>query len=323
MDPMGLIDEVKSAYVRRKYSRLRDLPHERFSVRLANSAEDLEAAFRLIHVGYAYLGIESVSQSPYRMTDQHILPESHVLCAVEDGMLVGTITLTLDSPAKLPLDHDYPEVERLRSPTRKLAEVGSFVVVKRCWNTGLAQYLAACAGRLAYSLFGVTDLVLGAHPKTLPYYRGIWGATVLGAPKSHASLNAPVISLLLQRDVLRAHVERTCAAATSTGYSIGDHLFDWQAPFPNTELEEDLILEGRVPSRVPRAVFQRLFIERTSHLQDISRETRDYLRTLRTEETLDAVPLRQEDLARVAAEGWPPNGPRDDDTIPFFQLAEN
>ncbi len=310
---MGLLDHLKGSYVRRKYSRLHDLPHGDHSVRLARSIEDLSAAFRLIHVGYAYLGIEGVEANPYRMTDQHILPESHVLCAMSDGMLVGTITLTLDSPAGLPLDHDYDAVEALRSPTRRLAEIGSFVVVKRCWNNGVAQFLAACAARLAFAFHNVTDLVIGVHPKTIPFYAAVWGFDRLAAPKQHASLAAPVVGLHVTREQVRAHLTKYCKPS-STGTAVVDHVMNPQTPLPSTQLAEAQLLGGKEPSRVTREVFQHLFIERTAHLSNISDRTREYLETLRSESTLHQLDFDNPTISELIQ---PNTLRREDDTIPI------
>lgn len=309
---MGLLDHLKGAYVRRKYGRLHDLPVDGNSIRLARSIEDLSAAFRLIHVGYAYLGIEGVEESPYRMTDQHILPESHVLCAMSEGMLVGTVTLTLDSPAGLPLDREYDAVEALRSPNRRLAEVGSFVVVKRCWNTGVAQFLAACAARLAFAFYGVTDIVIGVHPKTIPFYEAIWGFERLAAPKKHASLSAPVVALRLNRDRAQAHLAQTSKTST-TGTAVVEHIMNPNAPLPSTHLEEAQILSGQTPSRVTREVFQRLFIERTEHLSHIGERTRAYLETLRSESTLHQMSFGADEVSQLMR----PGVRREDDTIPI------
>jgi len=138
---MPIADQVRDWLIRRKV-RMHRAPLDRFVVRVARSTADYEHAFRLLHVADAFQGFEDLDAEQLRITPQHVLPESTVLVAYEAERLVGTLTVTLDSPAGLPNDRDYPEeMAALRRAGATLVEFGSLAIVHRCWSSGVARLL--------------------------------------------------------------------------------------------------------------------------------------------------------------------------------------
>lgn len=277
---------IMDTLIRRKKARFEALPFDRVSVRIARTEQEYEDAFRLVQVAYAYEGIEDVGRSILRMTNQHVLPEAIVLVAYEGQQLVGTMTLTLDSPARLPLDRDYPEeVAELRREEHRLAEVGSFAVVKRCWGNGTAQLLAMAAMRLAFRFFDVSKVCIGVHPKVTSFYRAVWGFSPLGGARAHTQLHAPVAAMAVGRAGMLDHLQRCFRAPVASGYHAHEHTHGAPA-LPNSELVEAALDRGERPWRMPRAIFRRFFIERTNHLERLNPTTRLYLEKKRSDATL-------------------------------------
>jgi hypothetical protein len=288
---MRLPNFVTEALVRRRV-RFDVLTEGRFKVRVARTVQDYEQAFRLVHAGYVVQGIESPLDPDLRVTEQHVLPEATVLLAYEGDRAVGTMTVTIDSPAGLPLDKDYPEsLRELRRTGARLAEFGSFTIVSRCRGSGVAQLLSLAALRVSVQC-GATDIVIGVHPKTIPFYRGVWGFDALGEPKAHAQLTAPVVGMHMVMAASQAHLRRHYSRPLSSGYGAADYL-EGVARIPGFEMPDTLPMDALARWKMPRDVFQALFRDRTNVLAQLSPTTSSYLRQKRSDRTVGRLPLER------------------------------
>ena len=116
--------------------QLHRTPLDRFQLRIAHTAEEYDAAFRLTQAGYVFQGIADISRSnEHRIAPQHLLPESLVIVAYEATSLLAPMTVFADSPAGLPLEKEYPEaLDALRGAGHTLVEWGALAIVRRCWG---------------------------------------------------------------------------------------------------------------------------------------------------------------------------------------------
>lgn len=269
-------------------ARLHDLDVERFKIRLARTRQEYEDAFRLVHIGYVFQGIEPLKPVDLRMTEQHVLAEAIVLVAYERDQLVGTISVTRDSIAGVPLDKDYPdELDLLRRRGARLSEIGSLAVVRRCWHSSLMPLLGMAAARVGYRVHGSTHHVIGVHPRAEPLYRALWKFERLGSTRTHADLMAPVVGLVQEREAVTMHMRRHFSrplrkdpTVLASEYSTGDRI-------PRgLYLPEDVREQDWPRFRMPREVFRELFIERSNRLAELSAPTSIRLRQQRSEETV-------------------------------------
>src|SRR6478609_8379282 len=67
-------------------------PDERLVLKIAETREELEACFRLLHDAYVSSGFMKPDPSGMRLTIYHALPTTTTLCAKYDGRVVGTIS---------------------------------------------------------------------------------------------------------------------------------------------------------------------------------------------------------------------------------------
>ena len=197
---------LKHALIRRRID-LPNLPLDRFKLVVAQSTAQYRDAFRLLQVGYVFQGIEPVSGRQMRISEHHVLLASTVILAYEGEQLVGTMTVTLDSPALLPLDDDYPQALSELRRSGRLAEFGSFSIVRRCWGSGVAHLLAIACAQVALRQ-QAEQLVIGVHPRAVDLYAALWGWRPFGAPQRHHALAAPVVGLHLPVDRLARHLTR-------------------------------------------------------------------------------------------------------------------
>ena len=105
-----------------------------FDIRPMRTAHDLINIYRLVHDAYVERGYIEPRSDGQLVLYPHLdhIPETTVLIAEQDGQIVGTNSLTVDSPRGLPSDEDFKkECDNIRAERRKLA--GSW---RLCTRTG-------------------------------------------------------------------------------------------------------------------------------------------------------------------------------------------
>ena len=68
-------------------------PDPRLRLKIAETQDELEACFRLLHDAYVASGFMKPDPSGLRVTPYHALPTTTTLCASFDGEVVGTMSL--------------------------------------------------------------------------------------------------------------------------------------------------------------------------------------------------------------------------------------
>lgn len=242
----------------RHQARLHQTPLTRYHVRVARTTREYEDAFRLVHAGYVYQGLESVRASELRVTPQHMLPEAAVIVAYEGEQLVGTMTVILDSPAGLPLDKDYPvELDAMRRRGARLVEYGSFAIVERCWHSGVSTLLNIAAYRIANEIFRATHTVIGVAPHAAPFYCAVYDFTSLGRPRRHASLHTPVAGVVQNMKLWPRFCARNYQRPLADGHPIVAYFCGLSLPC--IELPVELSVDNFTEWKMPREVYHQLF----------------------------------------------------------------
>jgi len=278
--PAPLVDIL----VRRR-ARLHETPIDRFCVRIAHDIPDYEDAFTLLHVAYVFQGIENVRGKTMRITPQHVLPESTVFVAYEDDVMVGTMTVTLDSPAGLPLDKDYPEqVKRMRDAGQRLVEYGSLAVVRRCWSSGVTNLLNAAAHWWSRHALGASHCIIGVNPKAVPWYRAVYRFRVMGEPRHHAELAAPVQGMAQDLEEVEDFLERRFREPLANSVPVG--LAYKTLELPCVDLPRDTVGKDLTRWKLPRAVFRDLFVKKSDIIDSLDPAVRTYLEMWRSPRTL-------------------------------------
>lgn len=274
---------IRDWYLRRR-AALHLTPMDKYRVRIARTVADYQDAFRLLYVAYVYQGIEPIRGVEMRIIPHHVLPEATVFVVYEGDALVGTMTATLDSPAGLPLDNDYPEeLAALRQQGARIVEFGALAVVRRCWHTGVTALLNMAAHWFSHETLGATHCVCGIHPKTSPFYSALYAFEPLGAARPHAELSAPVLGMVHRLDEVRDHLRRHFRKPMATGLSPAEH-FTEHLP-PCIHMPPVAHLRSLARWKLSREVFRELFIDRSDRLQTLDDRTREHLegwRSLRT-----------------------------------------
>lgn len=239
-------------------------PLDRYQVRVARTAREYEDAFRLVQLSYVYQGIARVDENELRITKQHLLPEATVLVAYEGDNLVGTMTVTLDSAAALPLDKDYPrELNALRQSGARLVEYGSLAVIERCWHTGVTDLMNILAYSLATGPLCASHVVIGVHPRVTDFYRAVYDFAPLAGARHHATLAAPVAGMVQDLSRFRSFLQRHFRAPMQSGHRPVEHFFG--RPLSGTAtLPLHLDIDALARWKMPSEVFQEVFVRRRS-----------------------------------------------------------
>lgn len=106
-------------------------------VRIASTADDYEAAFRLAYDVYYPLGYTAPDPAGMRVSPYQLRATAFVLLAYHHTIPVGTMTLYADDPDGLPGDEGWGgELDALRAAGHRLFESGALVVSQEGGGAG-------------------------------------------------------------------------------------------------------------------------------------------------------------------------------------------
>lgn len=149
-------------------------PDPRLTLKIADTREELEACFRLLHDAYVAVGFMKPDPSGLRATIYHALPTTTTLCARYDGEVVGTISLIRQSPFGFPLQavFDLSSVEAERG---QIAEVSALAVHPKYRKTGGAILFPLMKFMHQYctQYFDVRHLVIAVNPYHIEMYEAL------------------------------------------------------------------------------------------------------------------------------------------------------
>ena len=131
------------------------------------------------------------------------------------GDVVGTMTLGLDGPAGLWLEHTYPEpVKAARAAGRVLVELTRLAVAPRQDSREVLASLFAAAYRVGRLGHGATDLYMEVNPRHAPVYGRLFGFVPASGLRVCGRVKAPAVLLRLDIARLDARMARFIGSAS-------------------------------------------------------------------------------------------------------------
>ncbi|UOD29257.1 long-chain N-acyl amino acid synthase [Massilia violaceinigra] len=172
-----------------------------FHIRLANSAGRREAASLLIRKMYGWRGYAfepSLQHDPNKVT----------LYAETGGVLVGTMSLCLDSAFGLPADDNFRDrLDALRSQGRRLCEPSRLAIDK-----GVTKRVFAALIHISYlyshKLHGFTDYVIEVNPRHVMFYKRMLGFSDFGGERPCSRVGAPAVLLRLPLEEMGVQIRK-------------------------------------------------------------------------------------------------------------------
>lgn len=187
-------------------------PDKRLVLKIAQTKEELEACFKLLHDAYVGSGFMQPDPSGMRVNIYHALPTTTTLCAKFDGEVVGTISLIRESVFGFPLQSIF-DLHEIREQMGQIAEVSALAVHPKFRNTGGTILFPLMKFMYEYctTFFDTRHLVIAVNPNRIEMYESLLCFERLtenavenydfanGAPAVGASLDLHVAPGILKR----------------------------------------------------------------------------------------------------------------------------
>jgi len=149
-------------------------PDGRLELKIAETREELEACFRILHDAYVSSGFMKPDPSGMRITIYHALPTTTTLCAKYDGRVVGTISMIREGVFGFPLQSVF-ELEHVRAKGGKVAEISALAVHPEFRKTGGAILFPLMKFMREYcsEYFDTRHLVIAVNPEKIELYEAL------------------------------------------------------------------------------------------------------------------------------------------------------
>ncbi|HEY7944096.1 MAG TPA: long-chain N-acyl amino acid synthase, partial [Casimicrobiaceae bacterium] len=183
-----------------------------FKIRLAKQPRGRRHAGKLVENRYSGRGY-TTSQS-----DQD--PNLSTFIAYDEGMLVGTVSVRLDSQQGLSGDDLYRvEIDSLRGAGGRLCEFTRLAVDKSVASKPVLAGLFHTAYLYAAVIRGYTHAVIEVNPRHVTFYRRALGFEQIGAERLNQRVNAPAVLLVVPFDAIAEGLRRHAGKPPAHGAS--------------------------------------------------------------------------------------------------------
>lgn len=149
-------------------------PDARLVLKIADTQDELEACFKLLHDAYVGSGFMKPDPSGLRATVYHALPTTTTLCAKFDGEVVGTISLVRQSSFGFPMQAVF-DLDEIHAEKGKIAEISALAVHPRFRQSGGSILFPLMKFMYQYSttFFDTCHLVIAVNPDRIEMYESL------------------------------------------------------------------------------------------------------------------------------------------------------
>lgn len=173
-----------------------------FRIRLADTEAGRNSANMLINKMYSWRGYgasHEVTHSPNRIT----------LTAFMKDVLVGTVTLSIDSPTGLLADEIFKdEIDKYRGKGRKLCELTKLAFDTEVKSAFAFASLFHICFIYARRLHQCTDAFIEINPRHRRYYERMLGFQQQGQLRTNTRVDAPAYLLWLGLDYMEEQIQK-------------------------------------------------------------------------------------------------------------------
>ncbi len=150
------------------------LPDPRLELKIADTQDELEACFRLLHNAYVGAGFMKPHPSGMRITVYHALPTTTTLCAKWDGRVVGTLSMIREGVFGFPLQSIF-NLAQVRGRTGKIAEVSALAIDPKFRQTGGGVLFPLMKFMNTYcrEYFDTRHVVIAVNPNRVEMYESL------------------------------------------------------------------------------------------------------------------------------------------------------
>lgn len=174
-------------------------------IRIARNQSEIEAANRIVYRNYVGLYWQD-DEEAFRKNKYLHSEARHAFVAIDDGRVIGTMSIVEDSPIGVPSDTFQPHlIRRYRSGGRRIAELTSLAVDQDVLRpTSLILFLYSFFMQYGFYYLGLDYLFASCRPNHAHFYTKRLCFEELTAPAPH-SYAGNVACQLLVLNVALAH----------------------------------------------------------------------------------------------------------------------
>ena len=149
-------------------------PDPRLTLKIADTQDELEACFRILHDAYVAAGFMKPDPSGLRVTIYHALPTTTTLCAKWDGQVVGTLSMIREGVFGFPLQSVF-NLAALRAQPGRIAEVSALAIDPAFRKTGGKMLFPLMKFMYEYcrEYFDTRHLVIAVNPNKIELYESL------------------------------------------------------------------------------------------------------------------------------------------------------
>ncbi len=175
-------------------------------IKVAETREEREAAFRLTYSSYVRSGLCEPHSSQIRVTPYQLLPTTDVFIATLRDEVICTVSLARDGELGLPMESLYAhEIHERRETGLRVAEVTCLADrrsgVERFFGLfcDLTRLMVQHAAKQ-----GVDQLLIAVHPRHAAIYRRYMAFNVIGEERSYSDVcGNPAVPLCLDLNEIK------------------------------------------------------------------------------------------------------------------------
>ena len=149
-------------------------PSPRLELKIAETQQELEACFALLHDAYVSSGFMQPHPSGLRVTPYHALPTTTTLCAKFDGQVAGTLSIVREGVFGFPMQSAF-ELSAVRASEGRIAEISALAVHPNFRRTGGSILFPLMKFMYEYctQYFDTRHLVIAVNPNRIELYEAL------------------------------------------------------------------------------------------------------------------------------------------------------
>ncbi len=179
-------------------------------IKVADTIEELEQAFRLVQESYSEINLADTNQSPLRVNKYHALPTTAIIILKKDDTVIATLSVITSNRYELPLESLW-NIDHIKNSGRT-AEISSLAVHKNHRRAAGKYTIPLMIFLYKYSskYMGIKNFVISINPKAAIFYRAMFNFKFVSKKIKRYEFvnNAPAICLHLQLDYWQEHVKK-------------------------------------------------------------------------------------------------------------------
>ena len=143
-------------------------------LKIADTQEELEQCFALLHDAYVASGFMRPHPSGLRVTPYHALPTTTTLCAKVDGQVVGTLSIVREGVFGFPMQTAF-DISSVRAKEGRIAEISALAIHPRYRKTGGSVLFPLMKFMYEYCTryFDTRHLLIAVNPNHIEMYESL------------------------------------------------------------------------------------------------------------------------------------------------------